>query len=234
MLSIAIYSDNLDDTMALRSKIQDFLVRNKILAKTKIFESMEKFITVPDTFDIYFMDMDSSDDVLKIGARMMDIDLQSYFIYYSSSKSSAYEASTVHADYFLLKPINPKELEDIMNDIKKHIKIDSIIVKTPEGDRRVYTNDLNYVNIVKRCLCYHLMDGAMFDGQVLRGAFEKAIHPLQEHPKLVFLPPSLLVNMTNIKTLNKEYAIFDNDDILYFPRKSYDLIKQKWEKYNEI
>ena len=83
MLSIAIYSDNLDDTMALRSKIQDFLVRNKILAKTKIFESMEKFITVPDTFDIYFMDMDSSDDVLEIGAQMMDIDLQSYFVYYS-------------------------------------------------------------------------------------------------------------------------------------------------------
>ena len=40
--------------------------------------------------------------------------------------------------------------------------------------------------------------------------------------------------MTNIKILNKEYVIFENDDILYFSRKSYDLIKQKWEKYNEI
>lgn len=234
MLSIAIYSDNFDDTMALRSKIQYFLVKNKILAKIKIFENMEKFITIPEIFDIYFIDMDSSDNVLKIGAQIIDINLQSYFIYYSNNKSFAYDASTIRADYFLLKPINPNELEGVMNDIKRHIRIDSIIIKTPEGDRRVYTNDLNYINIVKRCLCYHLIDGSTFDGQILRGAFEKAIYPLQKHPKLVFLPPSLLVNMTNIKILNKEYVTFENDDILYFSRKSYDLIKQKWEKYNEI
>ena len=234
MLSIAIYSDNLNDARLLQSKIQDFLVENKILAKTKVFDTMEKFITVPDTFDIYFMDMDSKDDVLSIGSQMIDIDQQSYFVYWSSDKASAYDVTKIRANYFLLKPIEPGDLEGIMNSIKKRIKKDTVIIKTPEGDRRVYTNDLNYVNIVKRCTCYHLVDGAVFDGQTLRGAFEKEIYPLQEHPKLAFIPPSLLVNMTNIKILSKESATFENDDVIYLPKKAYDIIKNKWFLYNQI
>ena len=79
-----------------------------------------------------------------------------------------------------------------------------------------YVNlQLNYINIVKRCLSYHLKDGTMLDGQSLRVSFEKAIDPLQERPSFLFLAPSLLINLNEIKitclcqsTIQKWYVGF--------------------------
>jgi ABC-2 type transport system ATP-binding protein len=45
----------------------------------------------------------------------------------------------------------------------------------------------------------------------LRSSFEKAIHPLEENKAFLFLPPSLLINLGEIKDLNKS---FDNKEIL--------------------
>jgi hypothetical protein len=44
----------------------------------------------------------------------------------------------------------------------------------------------------------------MFDGQTLRSSFEKAIDPLQNHKAFAFLAPSLLINLGEIKIINKE------------------------------
>ena len=40
--------------------------------------------------------------------------------------------------------------------------------------------------------------------------------------------------MENIKVLSSDHAIFDNDDIVYFPKKSYDLVNNRWKKNNGI
>ena len=93
-------------------------------------------------------------------------------------------------------------------------------------------NNLNYINIVRRCLCYHLKDGTIFDGQTLRSSFEKAIDPLQHHKSFIFLPPSLLINLNEIKAINKDNIIFENDDILFFPMKQHDTLRNKWIEYN--
>ena len=74
----------------------------------------------------------------------------------------------------------------------------------------------------------------MFDGQTLRSSFEKAIYPLQENKSFLFIPPSLLINIGEIKILNSDNAVFENDDVVYFPKKSYDMIHDKWLNYNRI
>jgi hypothetical protein len=76
----------------------------------------------------------------------------------------------------------------------------------------------------------------MFDGQVLRTAFEKAIDPLPNHKSkaFLFLAPSLLINVGEIKILNSDHIIFENDDVLYFPKKSYDKVREAWLKYSRI
>ena len=92
---------------------------------------------------------------------------------------------------------------------------------------------MNYINIIKRSLCYHISEGPAIDGQSLRGSFEKEITPLQEHPLLLFLPPSLLINVSNINELRGDNLTFEDGDVLYFPKKAYETIKNRWHKYNE-
>jgi hypothetical protein len=48
------------------------------------------------------------------------------------------------------------------------------------------------------------------------------------------LPPSLLINLGEIKIIHKDHLVFENDDTLFFPMKQYDTIRNAWINYNRI
>ena len=178
MLSIAIFSDQLEDVATLKTLIQDYLIENKAMAKISVFQNPEDLIIIPSTYDVYFMDMDSESNATLLGKKMKQIDSNSQYVYTSINPNMAQVATKARCDYFITKPYDQEEIAEILTDIKREIKEDSIIIKIPSGDRRIRINNLNYINIVRRCLCYQLKDGTMFDGQTLRSSFEKAIDPL--------------------------------------------------------
>ena len=204
------------------------------MAKISCFSTPEEVMMIPNRYDVYFMDMDSTNDATVLGKNRRLIDEGSQFVYTSINPNVAHIAAKVRSDYFITKPFDKEEIAEILNEIKKEIKEDSIIIKIPSGERRVRINNLNYINIVRRCLCYHLKDGAMFDGQTLRSSFEKAIDPLHKHKSFIFLAPSLLINLGEIKIINKDNIVFENDDVLYFPMKQYDNLRNAWVNYNRI
>lgn len=236
MLSIAIYSNNKSIITRLKSIIQDFLIEIKAMSKVSVFSDPEKFITAHRSYDIYIMDMESKDDTIELGKKIMEINGNSYFIYLGKDINDIRKALKLHINYYLLKPIETEDLLHILKTIKRKIQDDTIVIQIPTGDRRVRANNLNYINIVKRCLCYHLKDGTMFDGQTLRSSFEKAISPLQFHKSksFLFLPPSLLINIGEVKIVNGDHVIFENDDVLYFPKKAYDTIRKAWTNYSRF
>lgn len=204
------------------------------MAKISCFSTPEEVMMIPNRYDVYFMDMDSTNDATVLGKNRRLIDEGSQFVYMSINPNVAHIAAKVRSDYFITKPFDKEEIAEILNEIKKEIKEDSIIIKIPSGERRVRINNLNYINIVRRCLCYHLKDGTMFDGQTLRSSFEKAIDPLHKHKSFIFLAPSLLINLGEIKIINKDNIVFENDDVLYFPMKQYDNLRNAWINYNRI
>lgn len=204
------------------------------MAKLSHFQKGTDMILVPTKYDIYIMDMDSAEDTIALGKTLMDINASSRFIYISKDTTKAYSVFKLHADYFLEKPIDVQEFIFILTRIKQKIQEDNIIIKIPTGERRIRAHNLNYINIVKRYLCYHLKDGAMFSGQILRTSFGKAIYPLQNSKMFLFLAPSLLINLSEIKIVNTDHIIFENDDIVYFPKKAYNIVREAWLNYNRI
>lgn len=234
MISIAIYSELPHDVITIRSSIQDWLIETHTMAKVSILDNPESFITVPASYDVYIMDMDSPTDTIALGKRMMRIDTNAKFIFIGTDLSIAYKVAKIKGDYFIGKPHKKDELWSTLDEIKSQLKEDNIIIKTPQGDRRVKINMVNYIHIEKRCLCYHLRDGSYFDGHVLRTSFEKAIGPLKNHPMFIFIAPSLLINVSEIKILDNDHLQFENDEVLYFPKKSMAAIKEKWLTYNKI
>lgn len=234
MLSIAIYDDNKETIDIVRDAIQDFLIETHSLAKVSCFDKAEDLLFASGSYDVYIMDIDSSEDIDALSSRISEIDFSSRFIFMGTDPALACSAYKVDAESYLLKPIDKKQLFKVLTKIKQKVKEEAIIIKTPEGERRVKIPQLNYINIVKRCLCYHLKDGNVFDGQTLRTSFEKAITPLNLHPSFYFLAPSLLINLSEIKIINTDHIIFENDNVLYFPKKAYDIIYEHWKNYNKI
>ena len=114
--------------------------------------------------DIYFLDMESFDDVINFAKQMKLLDPNGHFIFMSENPNNAHLTTKIRSSYFITKPYEKEEIIDILNEIKEEVKEDSIIIKIPTGERRIRVNNLNYINIVRRCLCYHLKDGTMFDG----------------------------------------------------------------------
>jgi hypothetical protein len=43
-----------------------------------------------------------------------------------------------------------------------------------------------------------------------------------------------LINVSEIKILNSDNVVFENDDVLYFPKKAYDVVREAWLKYSRI
>lgn len=105
-----------------------------------------------------------------------------------------------------------------------------VIISTSQGDKRVELKDLNFIDIEERSLFYHLNDKVIKARCILRTSFAKAIEPYLCNENLFFLKPSLLINIDNIQFLNKDHIIFKNDEILYFPKKYYIEIYEKWSK----
>lgn len=235
MISIAIYSEQ-DQIMEIKSIVQDFLIEAKMMAKISKFTGLYELVVSPPHYDVYIIDLDTEENGLEVGKKLMEINPDGHYVYISKDINNAYLATKIRANYFLKKPIDKEDFLHILKKIKHRIQDDTIIIKISTGERRVRINMLNYINIVKRCLCYHLSDGTVFDGQVLRTSFEKAISPLQFHKSgaFLFLAPSLLINVSEIKILNSDNIIFENDEVLYFPKKAYDTVREAWLKYNRI
>lgn len=204
------------------------------MAKIAYYDNSNILLSAPSSYDIYIMDMDSEANIIELGTKLKSVDSGGYFLYLSQDSENVRRVPKSHKNLFLVKPIEKEELIAVLAEIKQAIKDDSIMIKTALGDRRIRVNNLNYINIVKRCLCYHLTDGNIFDGQTLRTSFEKAIHPLEEHKAFIFIAPSLLINIGEIKILHKDHIQFENDDVLYYPMKHYDIVRAAWIEYNRF
>lgn len=114
----------------------------------------------------------------------------------------------------------------VIHEVKSKI----MLVPTKHGNERIYIRHLNYIDIENRSLCYHLSTGSLQAGHILRTSFEKAVCQYLQYENLLFLKPSLLINLSNVKILDNEKIEFKNGDILYYPKKYYERIKEKWIK----
>ena len=176
MLTVAIYSKDLDNIETIKESIQDVIIENHIFAKISQYTTGADFLMSSNSFDIYFMDLDLDldENILNLLNKVLEIDNGASTILFSGDISRGYSAHSLAADYFITKPIGKDSLERIILKIKKKIKEESIVITTGLGDRRIKLNNLNYVNIEGRCLCYHLKDGSLLDGKTLRTNFREA------------------------------------------------------------
>lgn len=236
MFSIAIYTQRECTTQNFKDLIQTYFADKQISGRYQTFNNTDNFLTVPNRFDLYIMDLeDNKEEVIKLTEQMKQIDTFGHFIYIDSNHESICESLIAEVDCFLLKPVTQNKFFPLLDKLRKNIKVDTIVISTPEGDRKIRTSDLNYINIEDRCLCYHLKNGIFYDGRSLRGSFEKAVNPLHLHESLIFIAPSLLINLENIEVLNTDHLYFTGENQkLYFPKRHYNAIEARWHKHNNF
>ena len=122
--------------------------------------------------------------------------------------------------------MNSLDNQYILDERQKEL----VIISTSKGYKRVELKDLNFIDIEERSLFYHLNTEVIKARCILRTSFAKAVEQYLYNDNLFFLKPSLLINIDNIQFLNKDHIIFKNDEVLYFPKKYYIEIYNRWSK----
>lgn len=230
MIKVTIYEHYIENVGDIRGYLRKFANSSNVIIKENVFFKVEDMIEM--SADVCLLDykafLENGDILLK-----WKDENNIKFIFITSDIKDIIDIMQNHPEqYLILSPVEEESLIKVFENLKLRIKRIAIIAKLAhQEDKRIYVKDLNYINITKRNLRYHLADGREYDSQTLRQSFSKEISPLLIKPELYFIQPSLLVNLTNIETLWADHMQFENGDIVYYPKTAYEKLKAAWKEY---
>lgn len=226
--------DDISVQLSIISDIVDKYCKDHNLeADIQEFTSGEDLIAYVENngfFDIYFLDMILPGlQGIEIGQKLREMGDNGKIVYLTATSEYAVESYEVNAFFYMLKPISKnmifkvldKALDELEDSIEEEEKQDKKIeIKTHEGKKIVRVRDIMFVDIVNRGLCFHMTDGNVLEGPMLRIPFSEAVSGLLIYDKFIFAGSHLLINEYNIDKAEKNSVFFKNGVQLFLSKNA--------------
>ena len=231
MINIGIFETGLDNMAEVKDYLRYYATEKNIIIKQKVFYDVN--ILVQEPADICLIDFKAYVDNKEILTNWQIESGRLKFIFVTSDILNIVDFIQNHPEeYCILSPIEKESLFKVLDNVKSRIRKQAIVAKLGHsGEQRIYIENLNYIDITNRNLRYHLADGTEVNSQTLRQSFSKEVGPLLINPELFFIPPSLLINLTNIEKMYNDHLEFANGTVLYFPKTASDRIRDAWTNF---
>lgn len=196
------------------------------------FHSAEELIAADQQFDIYIIDIlndiTNEPDGLSAGIKLKKRYPKSKIIFLCEDNSYLDAASAAKVSCYLQKPISANKLYNCFDQIIDTLKPKRTLIPTTGlNDEVILVEEIAYVDIEGRNLCFHFKDGSKVTSVAIRSAFKKEIARFINLNDLFFATTTLLVNIDYIKALSKNKIIFRNGQELYTTEKAIKLIKEE-------
>jgi DNA-binding LytR/AlgR family response regulator len=237
MLRIAICDDNISDLSNMVSIVNDyiFMQRNKLEIEYIAFQNAVDLIAAMENgqrFDLILLDilmplMTGMDAAKEIRQYNQDVKI----IFSTSSPEFAVESYSVGAFYYALKPIWKEKLILILDKVIAEIKIaegTSFLIKSKNGLTRIYTNRLEYAEVIGRVIIYHLSDGSTIEAV---GSMIELEEELLSHPSFVKPHRSYILNMDFIDILSQREVIMRSHASVPVAKANYKAVKSAYIAY---
>ncbi|MBQ0041588.1 MAG: response regulator [Clostridiales bacterium] len=235
--SIAVLDSNHMQRLETLSMLEEYSRRRRIELSCDGYASgldLLKAIDLYGHYDIYILETDMPDiNGFYIARELRARYSHCKIIYYTANKTLALNAFEVRADNYVIKPASAERFDTAIDGILDELESDRtralIEVKTRMGFIRIATDDIAYVNIDKRCLCYHLKDGSSIHTILLREPFKTAVEGLMQDPDFCIAGASLLINLSSISIMNRHALMFNHGEWISPPRASIKTIYLAWK-----
>ena len=168
---------------------------------------------------------------IDLGIKLREIGYNGIIIYLTSSREHALDSYKVKAFNYILKPVIPEELFSTLDDTLHIISNNAdknIIVKTKEGNVRLYASNILYVELCKRILIYHLADGSTLESIYIRVPFTEATKELLADKQFVQCGAGKIVNLSHITMVTSDEIIFMDTYKFFFSKKTCNEIRSIW------
>lgn len=239
MMKIAI----LDDEAIQRNQIEKlvehyFEIHEDIYYELRLFSDANKlfnYIYEHGSFDVYLLDVVMPEiNGIEVGKQLRKMNETSPIVYLSYERSYSLDAFSVHAYHYLIKPIHQEHLFKLLDDLCEQFKRTNTkytIVKTKESVEKINLDDINYVELLKRRLYYHLSDGTTIISTTLHTTFEKTVQDLTKDSRFMMGGVSYVMNLHQIASIKEKQVNFKNGSSITPPRKYIPIIKSQWLEF---
>jgi len=231
MLRIAICDDSIPDLSNMVSIVNDYKIirRNKYEIECIAFHNAMDLIAAMESgqqYDLVLLDvlmpfMTGIEAAKKIRQLGQEVKI----IFSTSSTEFAVESYSVDAYYYAIKPIWKEKLNILLDKVLSEIDISagsSILVKNRDGITRIYTNRLEFAEVIGRTIFYHITDGSVIEAV---GSMVELEEELLSH--LCFIKPhrSYVINMEHIDTLRQREIKMRSQALVPTAKANYNMVK---------
>lgn len=211
MLKIALCDDDAMQIEILQELLYDYNTVSPYRVDVEAFydgESLLNSIRQNGRYDIYVLDVMMPEmDGLELAHRLREDDEIGKIVFLSAETSFVYKAFSVSAAGYLVKPVNPEELFELINTLRNKIEKEKpsfIQINTEAGSRRVEVKDILYVDTLDRAPIYHMTDGSQILGKPKRCRFQELVAELLDGYAFVLSSVGVAVNLANVESAKAE------------------------------
>lgn len=228
-----------DDDMEVLHQMNELLDRYRVERNEDItyaaFQSPFELLTEIEKGirpDILFL------DVVMPGQNGMDVakeirqyDTNMKIIFLTSSPEFAVESYSVGAYFYQLKPIWEESFFRLMDAVLAECekkKKNSLILRSKDGITRIDLQQLEYCEVLRRKLLFHLENGAVLESA---GSLDDLAGQLMQYSNFFRPHRSFLVNMEYIQNISSRSIKMVNDAEIPIPHGKCSEIKNTYMEY---
>ena len=237
-LSIAICDDDAWYVQQIVHFVQEyFYLHRELSGQIHTFQRGQELLYQAEEaggFDLYLLDIIMPElNGIQTGQRLRELGNGGEIIYLTISPDYAIDSYSVHAFFYLLKPLDRDRLFDVLDAAVKKLDIrrdKAMLVTTKDGPRRILLDQILYVERVGRGLRYYCSGGAT-DSMSLRVAFHTAVEQLLADPRFCQCGSSFAFNLQHVAGVRGQEVLLDNGGTVAIPRASVPAFKHAWGSF---
>lgn len=236
MPKVALCDDNGEERTHTGTLLREY-ARTRPGTSIRVFSSGQQLLLAEDSaeFDLYILDVVMPKmSGIELGVRLREQKCRGAIIYLTVTPEFAVNSYEARAFYYLLKPVDPQRLFEVMDQAlaeterKRNV---CITVKTKNGSRLLEGEEIAYVELTERVARYHLSDGTALDSVMLRRSFRSELEPLLRYPEFVPCGASFVANLRYVTGVDKGGLQICNETQIPLPRGQMSKLRQQWMDY---
>ena len=236
MLEIAVCDDESFYREKIQRLLEEYLAERSLEYRIQLFLSGEEFLKHCANrvkYDIVFMDINMEKvDGIQAAMQMRAFHSDTYLVLVTAFINYALEGYKVNAVRYIMKDTLDTAMTECMDAVMEKMKIAQVSFSFMEGERKLYTDNILYVESRKHKSVFFYMEAEIVKYQIyekLDWVEEKlsGFHFLRIHK-------SYLVNMKHIRKINNYTAFLDTGEELPVPRSRFRAAKETFVAYKGV
>lgn len=159
MIRIAVVDDDEIFLDQMDAYIAQYAAERNRTIETERFLEGSRLLEAQHSFDIIFLDIEMKEiDGIETARHIRETDKDVVLVFITNMAQYAISGYEVDALDYILKPINyytfSIRMDRAVSHLKKH-RSREILLNLANGIKRVQTDDIYYIEVQNRTLCYH-------------------------------------------------------------------------------